>query len=158
MGRHPAALMRPLVWKKPPVTGPEVQAAQARLWALGFYQGTVDGVYGPRTYHAVRLFQRFMGLAEDGAVRRRTWERLFSRRILVPGPLYGRALRVTDPPIWGTDVRLIQRALTAEGFAPGPPDGAYGPATSAAVRAFQHAARLAEDGEVGPETWNALLR
>lgn len=158
MGRHPTAFARPLVWKRPPLTGPDVYKVQARLRALGIYRGALDGVYGPRTCQAVRLFQRYASLAENGAVRRPTWRRLFGPPVFLSGPLYGRALRVTCPPARGMDVRLVQRALAAQGFAPGLLDGAYGPGTSAAVQAFQRAARLTEDGEVGPETWNALLR
>jgi hypothetical protein len=39
-----------------------VRALQTRLNALGFRAGTVDGVYGPRTTHALRRFQSSVGL------------------------------------------------------------------------------------------------
>ena len=35
-------------------------------------------------------------------------------------------------------------------------DGAFGPKTDAAVHDFQSSNGLAIDGEVGPQTWNAL--
>ena len=37
------------------------------------------------------------------------------------------------------------------------PDGDFGPATEQSVKAFQTAQALTSDGEIGPETWTALL-
>ena len=58
----------------------------------------------------------------------------------------------------GEDVRLVQKALTAEGFSVGVSgaDGSFGPDTLAAVKAFQAAHGLAVDGSVGPVTQKAL--
>ena len=47
-------------------TGPEVVALQRMLNALGFYRARVDGSFGPVTDHAVRAFQRRLGLEVDG--------------------------------------------------------------------------------------------
>ncbi|MCD2184198.1 N-acetylmuramidase domain-containing protein [Rhizobium sp. GN54] len=49
---------------------------QRRLLALGFNPGTPDGIAGPRTKAAVRLFQISEGLTADGIAGPKTWERL----------------------------------------------------------------------------------
>ena len=49
---------------------------QRRLLALGFNPGTPDGIAGPRTKAAVRLFQISEGLTVDGIAGPKTWERL----------------------------------------------------------------------------------
>lgn len=36
----------------------------------------VDGIFGPRTQEAVRVFQRVFGLTQDGIVGRRTWNKI----------------------------------------------------------------------------------
>lgn len=57
----------------------------------------------------------------------------------------------------GAQVRALQRSLAALGYQVGKVDGVYGPKTTSAVTAFQHAARLATDGIFGPKTLNALI-
>ena len=53
----------------------------------------------------------------------------------------------------GTAVRQLQEALKEAGHDPGPIDGEFGPATEAAVRAFQQDKGIAVDGIVGDITW-----
>ena len=53
-----------------------VRDVQARLTALGFPVGPVDGRFGPQTGAAIRSFQRSRGLAADGIVGPRTWAAL----------------------------------------------------------------------------------
>jgi hypothetical protein len=68
-------------------------------------------------------------------------------------PVLTRLLRRGD---LGEDVKVLQRALNERGLNSGPADGAFGPRTQAAVKAFQRQAGLTVDGIVGAETWGAL--
>ena len=56
----------------------------------------------------------------------------------------------------GSTVQLLQQKLKQAGFDPGAADGQFGPATEAAVKAFQQAKGLDVDGIAGPKTLAAL--
>lgn len=47
-------------------TGQEVKNIQTNLSKWGYYDGKIDGIYGYKTYKAVRLFQYKNGLKVDG--------------------------------------------------------------------------------------------
>lgn len=57
--------------------GVAVSELQAALKLLGYYTGTVDGIYSESTVLAVSRFQQSAGLNPDGIVNSATWERLF---------------------------------------------------------------------------------
>lgn len=48
--------------------GQDVKTVQWKLLRWKYYNGKVDGIYGPDTYRAVRRFQRKNGLKVDGVV------------------------------------------------------------------------------------------
>lgn len=50
----------------------QVKTVQTKLKRWGYYTGTVDGIYGPKTKAAVKLFQKRNGLAVDGVVGPKT--------------------------------------------------------------------------------------
>jgi peptidoglycan hydrolase-like protein with peptidoglycan-binding domain len=57
----------------------------------------------------------------------------------------------------GKHVRKLQKRLRELGFSPGAIDGIFGPATEAAVMAFQKSKRILGDGIVGPRTSRELF-
>jgi peptidoglycan hydrolase-like protein with peptidoglycan-binding domain len=57
--------------------GPAVARLQERLKTLGFYDGTIDGVFGAETQAAVQEAQRNYDLEPDGVVGPDTWTVLF---------------------------------------------------------------------------------
>lgn len=121
--------------------GKKVKQIQNRLKQLGFYEGAVDGIYGPGTESAVKAFQRTEGLTVDGIVGPQTWTALFEQ----------------EEETTGHRVKQIQRQLKKLGYYEGAIDGIFGPGTESAVKAFQREEGLAVDGIVGPNTWAALF-
>ena len=57
-------------------TGGEVKEVQRRLKLWGYYNGSVDGVFGAGTKKAVIAFQKKNGLTADGVVGKSTYKAL----------------------------------------------------------------------------------
>jgi hypothetical protein len=129
-----------------------VAALQVALWRAHLYAGPIDGIAGPLTRHATRVFQKRARLLPDGVAGRHTRHALgrFGR------PLLG--TRVLGRGMAGWDVSEVQYLLRRNG-APGVAvSGVFGPRTEALVRGVQRAKGLAADGLVGPATLRALRR
>ncbi|HZG81698.1 MAG TPA: peptidoglycan-binding protein, partial [Brevibacillus sp.] len=58
--------------------GQDVREMQGRLKLLGFYTGKVDGVFGWRSYWALRNFQYEFGLNVDGVLGPKTKLKLYN--------------------------------------------------------------------------------
>ena len=57
-------------------TGSLVRTVQTKLKRWGYYDGSVDGIYGSKTKKAVVYFQKKNGLAADGIVGKKTFAAL----------------------------------------------------------------------------------
>jgi len=77
---------RILYLRYPAARGDDVRVLQTRLNLLGFDAGREDGIFGQRTDHAVREFQRNVGLPVDGIVGRSTLQTVVRLRPVGPGP------------------------------------------------------------------------
>jgi len=134
--------------------GAAVEDVQRRLVALGADLGPtgVDGVFLGATCAAVLAFQAERRLDEDGEVGPLTWAALVDATFT----LGDRLLYLRYPYLHGHDVRAVQSALNALGFATGEVDGIFGSFTERAVHDFQENTAIAADGIVGPETVRAL--
>ena len=149
----------------------EVKSVQNRLAELGYYAGSIDGVYGSGTTEAVRFFQARNSLTVDGKVGPKTADKLYSADAIpaysgdseatptpTPTPtqqaIPTRTLRLGDT---GDDVVLLQVRLMALGYLSGKADGVFGSATGAAVAAFQLRNGLTADGIAGAKTYKKLF-
>src|SRR3954471_23392791 len=129
---------------------PNVAALQVAMRALHLYPAAIDGIAGPQTRRAIRLFQRRKRLAADGVVGPRTRHALGRRG----RPALGS--RTMHKGQRGWDVAGLQYLLSARGFPAGGVDGGFGAMTASAVRRFQRSAGLGMDGVAGPRTLAAL--
>ncbi|MBD1882524.1 peptidoglycan-binding domain-containing protein [Microcoleus vaginatus] len=167
------AIVRPAI--KLGSRGSEVIELQAALKLLGFYAGTVDGIFSQSTARAVSQFQETAGLAPDAIVGQDTWNRLFpATPSAIENPIandpatadhseINPQAQSTNFPVLrrrmrGPAVRDLQERLRAKGFLRVSADGVFGPETQAAVKAAQRQYQLPADGIVGRATWEALLR
>jgi N-acetylmuramoyl-L-alanine amidase len=77
---------RVLYLRYPFARGDDVRMLQSRLNLLGFNAGREDGILGPRSDHAIREFQRNVGLPVDGIVGATTHQAMLRLRPVGPGP------------------------------------------------------------------------
>ena len=121
---------------------------QRELARRGFYDGAIDGVYGPKTDSAIRDFEEAAHLrpsAEPNDVLLATIRRSNVRAQPVP-------VKRTDPiaALLVPDKRLvaIQRALADFGYGPLKPTGVHDAETKAAIERFERARRQPATGQV----------
>jgi peptidoglycan hydrolase-like protein with peptidoglycan-binding domain len=136
----------------PADAGRQTPGLQVALKSRGLYHGAIDGIPGPLTRRATRVFQKRNGLVVDGVPGPRTRAKLGR----LGRPLFG--TRPMRRGMVGWDVSVLQFLLARRGVATGGIDGIFGWGTRRAVRRFQARAGLHVDGIAGPVTRKALVR
>jgi len=134
-----------------------------------------NGVFGPETANAVRIFQRTFNLTQDGVIGRGTWYKIVQIYVGVTklAELTSEGQRIgigENPPTStiregsrGPDVIQLQFILNfiSQFYNDIPSviqDGVFGRSTRDAVVAFQRKFGLTQDGIVGPATWKLLYQ
>lgn len=176
----------PAVTLKSGSKGEDVKTLQTRLKELGYYTSNIDGKMGRGTVSALKAFQKAHGLTDDGVAGQSTYAILFSENALkkgttpTPAPtatpvIVGNetaaptatatATATDDATLWptmrkndsGQNVAQLQEMLIQLGYLSGTADGNYGTDTEKAVKAFQKANGLTQDGTAGPATQKKLF-
>jgi peptidoglycan hydrolase-like protein with peptidoglycan-binding domain len=147
-------------------------AVQTALTALGYEISAPQGTLDATTQQALRQFQNTHQLPDQGSLTKETLLALLDERckpgctmtVLVSATEETQAQQTPMTRIalagagwWSLFVQGIQRMLTQQGYDTHGIDGTLGPATYQAIRAFQKASHLAENGDLTGETVLALL-
>lgn len=82
--------------------GSVVSQVQSNLKQWGYYSGSVDGIFGPKTTEAVKYFQSTNGLTADGIVGPATLEKL------------GISVASNTSSSQSNDLYLLSRIISAE--------------------------------------------
>jgi peptidoglycan hydrolase-like protein with peptidoglycan-binding domain len=120
---------------------------QTQLQQAGYYDGALDGVYGPQTVDAVEQLQMANGLPATGFVDRATQAALDEKLAAVGQQAADRAL---------TQTAALQTILTLTGYWTGPIDGNWSPQLTDALKAFQTALGVQPSGAVDTATLAAF--
>ena len=164
--------------------GDAVEKLQEDLDELDYYTGSVTGRYGNLTKEAVRLFQRDYDLTSDGIAGPKTLAKIKSVLSGVEESetdeedkeeSVNAGTTVTVKPSVSLDevsklntevtlrrgsrsgyVTRLQKALTALGYFTDKCDGSYGNNTEEAVKLYQKAKGLTDDGVAGRATLRAI--
>ncbi len=132
--------------------GAAVYELQGFLATRGYQVGSIDGIFGERTYRALRAFQRSQAIKIDGIVGSETRAVIvaFTQRKALASllDLDGRLL---TSGMRGPEVGELKRWLRAVGYDPGPRpfNGVFDALTVSALGSFQQAAGLPADRHGG---------
>ena len=133
-----------------------VKNLQYTLYELDYYDGAIDGKYGQTTADAVRAFQIQNNITPvDGVAGSKTLSALYSADAIpatAANPNYG-TVQYGDT---GLLVQEVQGCLIDYGYL-SEMTGVYDDATVAAVKAFQGANGLTQDGKCGKNTLQVLF-
>lgn len=149
-------------------SGDSVAKLQQALKIKGYYTGTVDGKFGDGTRSAVKAYQKAVGISQTGKADYATINKLFGKVLyttVANDPQMSGITKISQITVPATSrkgdsgkkVIALQQALKIKGYYKPAIDGKYGDQTAAAVKAFQKAKGLSQDGVAGNTTIKALF-
>jgi peptidoglycan hydrolase-like protein with peptidoglycan-binding domain len=123
---------------------------QRELSKRGFFDGSTDGVYGPKTDAAIRDFEQAAGLRPSAEINEALLQSIL-RSPLKSKPVTA-PLRKNDPiaNLLATDPKVmsVQRALSSYGYGQIKPTGVYDPETRTAIEQFERERKMPVTGRV----------
>lgn len=164
-------------------TGPSpqvIERIQRELHDRGFYNGAVDGIAGPATSEAVRVFEQRLGVTANGEANEHVLQLLHTARgrtirmpvavarpapVAQPQPMVQRAALQPMPspvppePLTASEegkTQRIQRGLNRAGYGMVRTDGRLDEATTAAIKRFEIEHGMPVTGHVSDRLVNAL--
>lgn len=175
----------------PPVENPDMQQGdkgdavfdlQQALTTLGFYKGTVDGVYSKATVNAVKAYQKAHSIKETGKMNSFTWLSInaATKPTTIETTTDNSYLTEENVIVMrrgtrGVAVTRLQERLVALGYYSKVPNGVYEAADVEAIRTFQrnngftssgvadlftqralYGANAIPGSETPPENWQSL--
>jgi hypothetical protein len=122
-------------------------ALQQDLADAGYYEGAVDGIYGPQTVQAVEALQEAAGLPITGTVDNATADALQARLIALGGAAAQESVASTA---------AVQQTLSLVGLWNGPVDGVWTPELTDAVITAQTLLGVEPTGVIDAATLTAF--
>ena len=123
---------------------------QRELSRRGFYDGAVDGFYGPRTDAAIRDFEHAAGVRPSAEPSEALLQSIAGSTVKAKPAVI--AARRNDPiaNLLARDPRImaVQRALSSYGYGQIKPTGVYDPDTRAAIERFERERKLPITGQM----------
>jgi peptidoglycan hydrolase-like protein with peptidoglycan-binding domain len=167
--RPPMTQAAPVALPRPRAVAPTVAPAtaarsqvqiigdiQRELNRKGFYEGTVDGIWGAKTDAAARDFVQAAGLKINADASESLLHAIVTSnakaqrgRAAAPAPVRNDPIAELMAPT--KQVLAIQRALSDYGYGQIKPTGFYDPATQAAIEKFERDRRLPVTGQISDQ-------
>jgi peptidoglycan hydrolase-like protein with peptidoglycan-binding domain len=134
---------KPAPQATPAISSAMISEAQTELRRRGYAINAITGTANAETVTAVRQYQADARLPITGEVSDGLLQQL-------------RSVSADSGAIYRAQVKQVQTALNAAGYAAGPADGALGPRSRAAIGRYQSDNNLAATGEVNAELLASL--
>lgn len=162
----PVPVMSPARRHPPSPHSSIVRDVQSALVEIGYYDGKIDGIYGPATAEAIMAYQESAGILPDGEASFRLLSSMKSALLVSKSKKIAANFDVpgdqSQSPVSTASgsalVAKIQKGLAEFGFEEISVDGVMGAQTREAIRDFQTRFALNVTGEADKNTLEKLVQ